>query len=251
MNERIQSAFDQVRAERELKEHTLAALAKKTGGFSRPVRRFRPLAAAAAALALVVLCAGGSWWYLTPVSAISIDSSATVELGLNRLDRVVSVQGYDEAGRALADELELDNLSYTQALETILDSEAISASLAQGEQMSISVVASSDEKSQALFSGVQACTGQEENIHCTSGDPQLLHQAHECGLSLGKYQAYLTLSQLDPSITAEQVQNMSMRQIREWIWQLSGDGNTPAQGQQGGQAGHGQGQHAGHHWWDD
>lgn len=104
------------------------------------------MAAAAAALALVVLCAGGSWWYLTPVSAISIDSSATVELGLNRLDRVVSVQGYDEAGRALADELDLDNLSYTQALETILDSEAISVSLAQGEQMSISVVASSDRE---------------------------------------------------------------------------------------------------------
>lgn len=222
MNERIQSAFDQVRAEPELKERTLAALAKKTGGFSRrsaafvPWRRPLPLwpwwccaRAAPGGTSLryppSALTAAPLWsWVSTALTGWCPSRDMTKRAALWRMNWIWTI------------------CPIPRALETILDSEAISVSLAQGEQMSISVVASSDEKSQALFSGVQACTGQEENIHCASGDPQLLHQAHECGLSLGKYQAYLTLSELDPSITAEQVQNCSMAaQIRDWIWQLS------------------------------
>ena len=248
MNERIRHAFGQVRAEPALKRRTLAMLEQRTRGFSRPVRRRSPaLTAAAALLTLVLLGAGGSWWYLTPVSAISIDSAASLELSLNRLDRVVAVQGFDEAGCALADELELTHLTYTQALETVLDS----AGLDGGQEgLSISVLADSEQKSQALLTGVRACAGEQPNVHCSSGDPQLLSQAHGCGLSYGRYQALLLLQQLDSSITAEQVQGLSMHELRSWIAALSEDGSSggdtlpSGNGASGGQRHHGQ---SGHH----
>ena len=48
----------------------------------------------------------------------------------------------------------------------------------------------------------------------------MLDQAHELGMSCGKYRAFLQLQELDPTITPEQVQNMTMREIRDLLNQL-------------------------------
>ena len=50
-----------------------------------------------------------------------------------------------------------------------------------------------------------------------------VEKAHESGLSYGKYKAFLELQKLDPTITVEEIQSMTMREIRERISQLSGN----------------------------
>ena len=50
-----------------------------------------------------------------------------------------------------------------------------------------------------------------------------MEAAHEAGLSYGKYQAFLALQALDPSVTAEEVQGMTMRELRDRIAALGGD----------------------------
>ena len=51
-------------------------------------------------------------------------------------------------------------------------------------------------------------------------------------MSVGKYRAFLELQALDPSVTAEEVQSMSMREIRDRIAALSGGETETSSGQQ-------------------
>lgn len=210
--------------------------------------RRRTVAAAAACL-LVLLGAGGYYTLLVPVSAISVDVNPSLELSLNRLDRVISVQGYNPEGEALASSLDVAFQPYTQALETILSSETVSAYLAADGTVSITVACRDPDKSAQLLSAAQACAQGAGRVYCHEGSGAEVEAAHHAGMSVGKYRAFLELQALDPSITAEEVQAMSMKEIRARIAALSsGDAVTSSDQQSqsscggsahnGGQAGH-------------
>lgn len=243
MRERVRDAFDQITADEALKEQTRAFLAqkrRKAAPTRRPVRRM-----AAVLVCLMCLLVGVSGWaYLTPTSAISIESSAALELEVNRFDRVVSVRGTDDAGCALAQTLDLQHMPYLQAMQIVLDQQTD-----DGEPVSIGVTGSNDSQCQAILQQAQTCTaGQAE---CYAADPETLEQAREAGLPLGKYRMLLTLQQLDPDLTAEDVQGMRMSELRSLQAELSGEeqdttgqngGPGNGAGAQNGQNGNGTGQ---------
>ena len=236
MDERIRDAFASIHAEEELKESTRAALANARTRRRRPARY---LAAAVACLVLLVAGIGGYQFYFAPTSVLSIDINPSLELGVNRFDRVVTVQSYNEDGQALADTLELKYLDYREALDQLLASPDISERLAQGALMSITVAGENETQCGRLLAGAEACTAGQENVSCRHGNAEDLEQAHHAGLSLGKYQAFLELQALDPTVTADDVAGLTMRQIRDWIDAL--EQGVPAEGesQTGGQSGHG------------
>ena len=131
MRERVRDAFDQITADEKLKEQTKMFLAQKRrqAPVRRPVRR---MAAVLVCLMCLMLGVGG-WAYLTPTSAISIESSAALELSVNRFDRVIAVRGTDEAGCALAQSLQVGHMPYLNALQVVLDAQT------DGEGVSIGV----------------------------------------------------------------------------------------------------------------
>ena len=85
----------------------------------------------------------------------------------------------------------------------------------------------------------------QRNAYCYCAHPDEVEAAHAAGLSYGKYQAFLELQALDPTITVEEVQDMTMREIRDRIDALSGDSEGQTQTNTGG-AGQGQ-TGSGHH----
>lgn len=228
MKDKFKTALDQVRADQALKEDTLAFLAQETRGFTgRPkgasgtVRRLVP---AAACLALVLL--GGGWLYFTPTAAISVDINPSLELTVNRFDKVLSAQGFNEAGQALADTLDLSFADYTDVVEELLATDQITALLSGDAVLTITVVGGSDSQSARLLSGVETCTAGRENAYCYCAHGEDMEAAHDAGLSYGKYQAFLALQALDPSVTAEEIQGMTMRELRDRIAALSGGQNA-------------------------
>lgn len=225
MHEEIRAAFDSVHAEPELKAAAKAAVARQLRRRQSPARPLR-LALATAACAAVVVVLGGRWFYFTPTAHISIDINPSLELGINRFDRVISVQGWNDDGTALAEAVDVTNLSYTDAVETILSTDTIETLLAQDAVVEIGVIGDDDTHCEALLAGVEACTGDRQNAHCYRAGTDEVEAAHDCGLSYGKYRAYQELAALDPSVTPEEVQGMTMRQIRDRIAALSG-GTTP------------------------
>lgn len=228
MKDKFKAALDQVRADQALKEDTLAFLAQETQGFTgRPkgasgtVRRLVP---AAACLVLVLL--GGGWLYFTPTAAISVDINPSLELTVNRFDKVLSAQGYNEEGQALADTLDLSFAHYTDVVEELLATDQVTALLSDNAVLTITVVGGSDSQSARLLSGVETCTAGRENAYCYCAHGEDMEAAHDAGLSYGKYQAFLALQALDPSVTAEEVQGMTMRELRDRIAALSGGQNA-------------------------
>lgn len=231
MKDKIKTAFESVHAEETLKADTKAFLAEKMqrhpGRRTALHRRWIPVMAAC----FILIFAGfGSYQaYFTPTSVISIDINPSLEVSVNRFDRVISIEGYNDDGKALASSLHIRFMNYTEALEQILASEPIAACLEQNEILSVTVVGGDTAQSGQILSQVESCTAGQKNVHCASLTEEEAASAHECGLSYGKYQAYLTVQALDPDITPEQIQHMTMREIRDLIASLSqSDADTAA-----------------------
>ena len=243
MEHEMRETFDALRAPEEVKDRTRAAVARQV----RRRKRLRPLMAAACFAVVVTL--GGWRAYFTPAAVISVDINPSVELEVNHFDRVLSLEGLGDDGEALAAELNVRFRDYRTALEELLSSGTVTECLAQGEELSIAVVDLTGNGSGELLSGVEACAAATPGAHCYAADYGDVSDAHSCGLSYGKYSAYLALRALDPTVTAEEVQGMTMREIRSRIAALGGDdSDVPAGSQGAGQrAGHGQEHGRGHH----
>ena len=240
MHEQIKAAFDTVRAEQSLKDRTRAAVVQEMQRGSRRSRMFfRSLAAAC----LLAFLAGGQWLYFMPTAEISIDINPSVELQVNRFDRVIDASGYNEDGERLLESVQVRFTNYQVALQRILECESVAELLAENEELSIAVVGPDNAQCARMITQIRNCTRNQENAHCYHTDIQAVPDAHELGLSYGKYSAFLTLQALDPSVTAEEVQGMTMREIREQIESLSGEGEAAGGGNLHGQ---GYGLH-GHH----
>jgi len=221
LNNRIKDAFDAVRAEDRLKRNTREFLAARTAGTEK-APRFRISAVAFACLALVFLSLGGWRFYMMPVSAISVDVNPSVELGINRFDRVVAVDGCNEDGVKLAAAVNLRNLNYSDAIETLLESEAMQPYIAEDRLVSITVLGSSGQKSEEMITRIRSCGyAGSHDVECHLGNRAEADAAHKAGMSFGRYRAFLELQTLDPDITAQDMQELTMRQIRDMINELS------------------------------
>lgn len=249
MNSAFKELFGPVRMEKDLKDRTRAFLAERTRGYTKRAaagRSYPAYAAACACLALVLL--GGRWLYFTPTAAISIDINPSIELSVNRFDRVIAVTGFNEDGQELSKELDVKYKNYAQAVEQILHHDSVTALLSVGEVMAITVAGPDEQQSANLLSVVEACAAGQGNIDCHSAQSEEVAAAHEVGLSCGKYRAFLELRHLDPDITPEAVQGMTMREIRDRIVRLSSGGSRdspPSGGWGGGHHGNGGGHGAG------
>lgn len=243
MNRACKEIFGPIRAEEPLKARTRAFLAEKTRGYARAgAENARRRVRAAACACVLLLLLGGRWLYFTPTAEISIDINPSIELSVNRFDRVLFVNGLNEDGQELSSRLDVKFKPYAEAVEQILNDDGVAALLSGDEIMTITVVGSSGRQSASILSGVETCAAGRRNVDCYAALPEEAAAAHETGLSCGKYRAFLELRLLDPAITPEAVQNMTMREIRERIDRLSaGAGNDipPYGGQGAGHFGHG------------
>ncbi len=187
MNKQWKEAFDQIHAEDRLKDHTMEYLSRNVYR-KRRLRfpAFRWFAAAAACLAVLFL-AGGSWLYFTPDAFISIDINPSLELGINRFDKVVSVAGWNEDGNDLADSLDIKYMDYSDAIETLLSDQIIENYLSQDGLMDLTAACENTSRHDEIMENVESCTSRHFNVHCHSGDAQEMLDTHEEGLSFGKY----------------------------------------------------------------
>ena len=134
---------------------------------------------------------------------------------------MLSVNGFNDDGQILSNALDIQYKSYTEALEQILNHDSIAALLSNDEIMTITVIGPDEQQSASILSGVERCAAERSNTYCYFARPEEVSAAHEAGLSCGKYRAFLELQLLDPKMTPEAVQGMTMREIRELISSLS------------------------------
>lgn len=219
MTNRIQEAFDQIEASEALKSSTLRFLQMERERRNRRVFLFGWERAVAVACAALVLCLGGGFYTVkTPVSYISIDVNPSIELSINRFDRVVDTAFYNEEGEALLTDVQVMGLRYTEAIDAIVESEALQPYLGKKASLSFTVAAGDSEKRAAILTGIEECSGaRKHHGQSYEADISSIPDAHESGLSFGKYAAYLALSQYDSTVTTEDCRGMSMGEIHQQI----------------------------------
>lgn len=227
MDERLHDALGSVRADEALKSRTKEFLAGKIAGRAdrRAAPALRRLAPVLACLLVLLAGFGGYELYFTPVAAIRLEINPALELSVNRLGRVVSSQGLNEDGEALAREVGVRFLPYEEALGRLMESSRVEEPLQQGEVLSIEVIGDGGETGEIL-AGVESCTENRRNVSCCAGSAEEAAQAAEYGLSLAKYQMYEEIQALDPSFTAEEAASLTMRGLRELLASLQDGGGT-------------------------
>lgn len=221
--EKLKAALDQIHAEESLKISVKKSLFEKV--YFKEKRRRSPLRklAAAAACALCIFAVGVSWLFFTPAVYISVDINPSLELGINRFDRIVSVTGYNEDGRSLARELQIKYMDYQKGLEALIEDEDLAVYLTDDADIVLTVAGDNADRSSEILDNVESCMSEHQNVYCHSGDSEEVHHAHDAGLSFGKYQAWQVLQELDPDITLEEVRDMTMSQIRDLIRESAED----------------------------
>lgn len=209
------SACDSVHAENALKESAEAFVRAERERRRRKwiFCNFRP-AAVMVCTVFVFLSVFAFGMYFQPVSVISVDINPSIELGVNRFERVIRVDEFNEDGRELADQLQLCFLDYEEAVARIIGSETVSALLNQEEELNIAVVGEDEERNQKLCENLEVYTKDQGNGHCYTASLESVKDAHHCGLSYGKYMAYQKVLQQDGDITVEEIRNMTMKEIR-------------------------------------
>ena len=218
MANRIQDAFDNIKADSQLVESTKKFLSEKRRGKGVQPRRPAFLAALAASIALFLMMGiGGYTWVQAPVSYVAIDINPSMELALNRFDKVVSVKAYNAEGEEIIKGLPLKGKLYTDAIDLIMACKAMEAYLTEKADL-VFTVAADNSREIALKSGVESCASHSgHNSQSFSVDMEAAAQAHGFGLSLGKYYAWLQLIQYDDTVTVDECRDMSMAEIHGLI----------------------------------
>lgn len=247
MNDRIREAFDQVHAEENLKVGARAFLTRKTRGYRRSGRGYRRLVPVLACFLLLLAGWGGYRLYFTPTSVISIDINPSMELEVNRFDRVIAVRGYNPDGEALASSMNVKYLDYAEAVERVLDDPRVAEYLSGDAILSIVVAGEDERQSEAILSEISARTEKCRNAYCYAADFEVVAEAHAHGLSCGKYRMFLEAQALDPDLSIQDVQGMTMKEIQSRIQALTQEegvqdpGESSSAEHHGSDKGHGNG----------
>lgn len=238
----IQKSMENIRASEEMQQATLRYLEIQRTGYKRRIfqcRQYLALRYAVAVICVFLLAgAGGYAVYSRPVSFISIDVNPSIELAINRFDKVVSAKGYNADGQDILQHVPLKNISYLQAIDRLLQDAYYSRFLNRNSPLVLTVVS---DHSDAMLEQIHANDSfQGLNALTYSSDAACMNEAHQHEMSFGKYRAFLELSQYDADITVEDCHGMSMGEIQNRIKTCQGHngeneaGGNPAKGHQNG-----------------
>jgi len=212
---KIKDALNHIQAGEEQKESTKQFLSESRNKGTRPVRRPAVRRALAVFCLFFLLSAGarGYFWIQMPVSYLSIDVNPSIELALNRFNKVVSVTAYNEEGEDVVNGLSLKGKEYIEAIGLVMESDAMRVYLTDKQDV-VFALAADYSRWRELEKGVERCfSHMRHGCRHVSVDIKVVSEAHAHGLSLGKYNAYLQLQQYDDSVTAEECQDMSIAEI--------------------------------------
>ncbi|MDR2933153.1 MAG: hypothetical protein LBV27_08610 [Oscillospiraceae bacterium] len=215
---------------------------------SRQTRSRKMWAVLAACFALAIsLGFGGYTLYYSQETLVSIDVNPSIELGINRFDRVISVTARNpEAGRII-NAAPVKNMKYTDAVAALVSGGGLDPYLASDAFMLFTVQTKNADKQEALLSNLQEAADaavlphhQNLNTEYYAVDAQTVSNAHRHGMTAGKYSILMELQQVAPEIDISEYSHCSIDEIKGQIEMHAENGKH---GRNSGGAGHGNAHH--------
>lgn len=268
LEKRLHDAFDNVHVPDELAARTLAGIEKarsasdeqaervspasfevvdtpatvtkrRSSSAHKPMRRVA-ITALAACLALVIFGIGGVAWAAQPYAFVTIDVNPSLELGINRFDRVASATAFNADGEQILSEANVEGMSYEDALAA-LGSE-LQPYLSEGSAVEITI-SCNDAAHAARYEQIgRLCLDSSgaEQVHCSHAGTDEHHAANEAGLGVNRYRLYQELLAQGVDISLEEAQAMSASELRAL---LADDAEYDETRGEGGNGHHSEGDH--------
>lgn len=258
MKDRVRDAFAQIKADDALVESTAAYLRTKREAMQKPKRLLLPRLARTFAVAAAILVTIFSYTlYFTADAYVSIDVNPSVELRLNRFDRVIGVYAFNEDGEVILESVSLWGKPYSQAAALLIAAMEEAGYFSGEALVSVTVQTAKSSKEQALCETLQStvedavfATQAMASVEVYAVSEGLRSSAHGCNMSPAKYLAIQALMEVDETASFEAYGNCSIQQIRqrtqECRQQHGGDPDASGNGEGQGQ-GHGKGNGYGQH----
>lgn len=259
---RVREAFASVHAPEDVKARALAAIEARRGEGeradapapaasvaatgSRPSRpRARRRARLLLAACLVVAAVGAGLLGLavaTPTAYVDIDVNPSIELGLNRFDRVVSARGLNEDGEDVLAATDVTWMGYEDAVRALVEGMEAAGYLTANSAVSVTVSCGDDAQYVAIEDASHRCLGASAaEVSCSHASEEEHRAAHEEGLGVGKWRIWRELVDAGSDLTAEDATDMSVHELTELLegaGASSGSSSGHHGGRHRGQSGH-------------
>jgi hypothetical protein len=162
--------------------------------------------------------------YFTQTSLVSIDVNPSIEISLNRFNRVISSKSFNQEGAEILSSIKLFHQDYSDALSLIINAEKKEGYMNKNGNIVVSVFTNSKKKQTAMSDVIKAKTATvlQSNIeNCEveyhEVDEQTVEQAHAQGVSAGKYYYLKQLLTVAPGIDITKYTHHSIEQLKEQI----------------------------------
>ncbi|MEG1972912.1 MAG: hypothetical protein RR315_07085, partial [Oscillospiraceae bacterium] len=188
VNNSLYNALKPIKASEDLKLKTYKFIEAETEKRTNSNITIKKYALALCTFIILTASIFGYSLYSAPVSYISVDINPSLEIALNRLDRVVSLKAYNDDGAMVLENLTVKNMLYTKALDAILVNEDFTGFLSESSRLTFTVVS---DREADILEGIKACHGYGKyGGECHSASVEDMKNAHKAGMSVGKYKGY-------------------------------------------------------------
>lgn len=218
----IQKAFGQISADENLKKFTKEYLLNKQSENSKTSGKIYKFFIAAAAAVLIFATGIYELWFV-PVTVVSIDVNPSIEMNINRLNRIMSAKALNDDGTEILQSLSINGKKYQDAVNEVLTDDVFSK-YAQDAAVTFTVASENQEE---IINNINGCIkNTEKHGVCVAVSSDSINEAHNAGLSIGKYRLYLEILKYDPDFTPEQCRNMTMKELNELKTKLIGSSDN-------------------------
>ena len=153
-----------------------------------------------------------------PSASISVDINPSIEIKVNALDRVISLEGRNSDGVELVKDIDVTDMTYDDAMQRILLSEGMEPYLEDGSQITITVAGGgSDAHAEQMLSKVLCRAyniADRDNVLYCQVDWETVKAARAVNLCIPRYLAWQNLLKSNPTMTAEDVRQIPKEKIR-------------------------------------
>ena len=219
---RIKDALDTIKPDEKLVSQTEQLLRNKMQT-EKPNFRFTPAfsrLSLAACLFLIVgtMSISAYSYYQRPVNYLDIDINPSLELGINRLERVVEVNYFNKDAENLVDEDALRGCKPEEAVSLVLDAAKSSGYISQGE-VSIVSLAAIGSKEETSYSILEKCAAaiksdyEDVAVYSSTVSSDFKKEADMASISAGKLKLIKMVQSLDEDASVDDYRDKSVTDI--------------------------------------
>lgn len=211
MDRKIKEAFDHVTADNDLmqdRENAVIQYMRMQNEKQLLVKHSRKRNIGLVLAFVLVFSFSSLFVYLQPVSAVSIDSTSSVEVYFNRFNRVVEVITYDENGEPTSEEKVLQNKRFEEVIDEILsdtDAENIYVTVASGDEAVATEMVATLTHYQEMM----------RNMHIYQSSKEIMNQARKSDMPMGRMHAMHELRESDDAGIYSNIENEPTQELME------------------------------------